>query len=513
MNKIEDLKQRKKDIALGGGEKAIEKQHASGKLCARERIAALLDEGSFAEIDAFVEHRSHSFGMESKKAAADGIVCGFGSIDGRNVCIFAQDFTVLGGSLGEMHAKKIVKMQQMAIKAGVPIIGINDSGGARVQEGIASLQGYGEIFFNNILASGVIPQISVILGPCAGGATYSPALTDFILMVNNVGRMFITGPEVIKTVTGEEVEQETLGGAMTHNEVSGVAHYVDDSEEECFDRIRELLSYLPQNNMEKTPRASVSDDPNRICEKLNTIIPESANKAYDMMEVIEELADDGIFMEYQPYFAKNIICGFLRLNGESVGVIANQPKMNGGSMDIDCSDKGARFIRTCDAYNIPLLTLQDVPGFLPGTQQEYGGIIRHGAKMLYAYGEATVPMVTIILRKGFGGAYIAMCSKNLGSDMVFAWPTAQIAVMGASGAANIVFKKEISSAEDKAAKRAEKIKEYEDEVANPYVAASLGYVDDVIVPSETRKYVINAFDMLKGKRVQRPSKKHGNIPL
>lgn len=513
MSKIDDLKEKKKIVSLGGGEAAIEKQHANGKLTARERIAAILDEGSFAEVDAFVEHRSHVFGMEKKKAAADGVVCGFGTIDGRSVCIYSQDFTVLGGSLGEMHAKKISKIQQMALKAGVPIIGINDSGGARVQEGIAALQGYADIFANNIHASGVIPQISVILGPCAGGATYSPALTDFIMMVNGVGKMFITGPDVIKTVTGEEVDQETLGGALTHNEISGVAHFMDDSEDDCFERIKQLLSFLPQNNMEKPQAMPTNDDLNRLCPLLDTIVPENPNKAYDMMAVIEELSDDGEFLEYQPLFAKNIICGFMRMNGESVGVIANQPKMNGGSLDIDASDKGARFIRTCDAYNIPMLTLQDVPGFLPGTNQEYGGIIRHGAKMLYAYGEATVPMVTVILRKGFGGSYIAMCSKALGSDMVFAWPSAQIAVMGASGAANIVFKKEIAAAEDKAAKRAEKIKEYEDEVANPYVAASLGYIDDVIIPSETRKYVINAFELLKSKRISHPAKKHGNIPL
>ncbi|MBS6374378.1 MAG: methylmalonyl-CoA carboxyltransferase [Erysipelotrichaceae bacterium] len=513
MNKIDDLKERKKVIALGGGEKAIEKQHASGKLTARERIAMLLDEGSFEEIDAFVTHRCTDFGMASKKTPADGVVCGFGLINGRRVCVYAQDFTVLGGSLGEMHAKKITKIQDLAIKAGVPLIGMNDSGGARVQEGIAALQGYGEIFARNISASGVIPQISVILGPCAGGATYSPALTDFILMVNNVGRMFITGPDVIKTVTGEEIEQETLGGARTHNEVSGVAHYMSDSEEECFDCIRELLSYLPQNNMETTPEVACDDDVNRLCPELDTIIPEQANKAYDMKKVIESLSDNGTFMEYQPLFARNLICGYMRLDGKSVGVIANQPNMMGGSLDIDASDKGARFIRTCDAFNIPLLTLQDVPGFLPGSAQEYGGIIRHGAKMLYAYGEATVPKITVITRKGFGGSYIAMCCKALGGDLVYAWPSAQIAVMGASGAANIVFRKEIKAADDPAALRVEKIKEYEDTVANPYVAGSLGYIDDVIVPSKTRQYIINAFDMLSGKRVSTVSKKHGNIPL
>lgn len=431
----------------------------------------------------------------------------------RPVYIFAQDFTVLGGSLGEKHADKICKVQRMALESGVPLIGIQDSGGARVQEGIDALAGFGNIFKNNVNASGVIPQISVILGPCAGGATYSPALTDFILMVENIGKMFITGPDVIKTVTGEEIDQETLGGAMTHNSVSGVAHYMDATEEECFARIRELLSYLPSNNMEKAPVVASDDDINRVDEKLNTIVPDNPNKAYDMMDIIESLADDGVFMEYQPLFAKNIICGFMRLNGKSVGVIANQPKMNGGCMDIDASDKGARFIRTCDAFNIPMLTLEDVPGFLPGSEQEYGGIIRHGAKMLYAYSEATVPMVTVITRKGFGGSYIAMCSKHLGADFVYAWPHAQLAVMGASGAANIVFRKEIKAADDPAAKRAEKIKEYEDTVANPYIGAARGYVDDVIEPALTRKYVISAFEILQNKRQTRPAKKHGNIPL
>ena len=513
MSKLDELKARKEKIRLGGGEKAIEKQHQSGKLTARERINHLLDEGSFVEIDAFVEHRCTQFGMLGKEAPGEGVVCGYGQIDGRPVYISAQDFTVLGGSLGEKHADKICKVQRMALESGVPLIGIQDSGGARVQEGIDALAGFGNIFKNNVNASGVIPQISVILGPCAGGATYSPALTDFILMVENIGKMFITGPDVIKTVTGEEIDQETLGGAMTHNSVSGVAHYMDATEEECFARIRELLSYLPSNNMEKAPVVASDDDINRVDEKLNTIVPDNPNKAYDMMDIIESLADDGVFMEYQPLFAKNIICGFMRLNGKSVGVIANQPKMNGGCMDIDASDKGARFIRTCDAFNIPMLTLEDVPGFLPGSEQEYGGIIRHGAKMLYAYSEATVPMVTVITRKGFGGSYIAMCSKHLGADFVYAWPHAQLAVMGASGAANIVFRKEIKAADDPAAKRAEKIKEYEDTVANPYIGAARGYVDDVIEPALTRKYVISAFEILQNKRQTRPAKKHGNIPL
>jgi len=440
-------------------------------------------------------------------------VSGYGTIDSRLVYIYAQDFTVIGGSLGEMHAAKIVKTQEMALKVGAPLIGINDSGGARIQEGVDALSGYGKIFFNNTIASGVIPQISVIMGPCAGGAVYSPALTDFIFMVQNTSKMFITGPNVIETVTGEKVSAEKLGGAMTHNSISGVAHFVDDSEEECINNIKELLSFLPQNNLETAPEKSVHDDINRIDEVLNDIIPDNPNKAYDMKEVIYTLADDKEFMEYQEYYAMNILTGFMRLNGRSVGVIASQPKVLAGCLDINASDKAARFIRTCDSFNIPILTLMDVPGFLPGTHQEYGGIIRHGAKMLYAYSEATVPKVTVITRKAYGGSYIAMCNKELGADVVLAWPTAEIAVMGPDGAANIIFKNEISEAEDKKLKRNEKIEEYRETVANPYTAAARGYVDAVIEPSQTRKRIISSFDMLTGKRVLRPVKKHGNIPL
>ncbi|MDI9495604.1 MAG: carboxyl transferase domain-containing protein [Bacillota bacterium] len=513
MDKLAELREKLEQIRSGGGQKTVDKQHQSGKLTARERILKLLDQGSFVEIDAFVEHRCTNFGMGKKKFPGDGVVSGYGTIDGRLVYIFAQDFTVMGGSLGEMHAAKIVKTQQMALKVGAPLIGINDSGGARIQEGVDALSGYGKIFYNNTLASGVIPQISVILGPCAGGAVYSPAITDFVFMVKNISKMFITGPNVIETVTGEKVSAEELGGAMTHNRVSGVAHFIDDTEEECMDHIRKLLSFLPQNNLETTPVQPVKDDINRTDDSLNHIIPDSPNKAYDMKNIILTLADCGEFLEYQPWYAQNIITGFMRLNGKSIGVVASQPKVLAGCLDINASDKAARFIRTCDAFNIPLLSLMDVPGFLPGTNQEYGGIIRHGAKMLYAFSEATVPKVTVITRKAYGGSYIAMCNKELGADMVFAWPTSEIAVMGPDGAANIIFKKEIEEAEDKNAKRAEKIEEYRDNVANPYTAAARGYVDAVIEPSETRKRIISSFDMLTGKREQRPQKKHGNIPL
>ncbi|MDF2676992.1 MAG: methylmalonyl-CoA carboxyltransferase [Bacillota bacterium] len=512
-DKLNELREKSEQLKLGGGQKAIDKQHENGKLTARERVLKLLDQGSFVEIDAFVEHRCVNFGMEKKKAPTEGVITGYGTIDGRLVYVFAQDFTVIGGSLGEMHAAKIVKAQQMALKVGAPIIGINDSGGARIQEGVDALSGYAKIFYNNTIASGVIPQISVILGPCAGGAVYSPALTDFIFMVQNVSKMFITGPDVIKTVTGEIVSGEKLGGAMTHNSISGVAHFVDDSEDECIERIKKLLSFLPQNNLETVPEKLTYDDINRVDEALNDIIPDNPNKAYDMKDIIYTLADSKEFLEYQPYFAQNIITGFMRLNGRSVGIIASQPKVLAGCLDINASDKAARFIRTCDSFNVPILTLMDVPGFLPGTTQEYGGIIRHGAKMLYAYSEATVPKVTIITRKAYGGSYIAMCCKELGADMVLAWPTAEIAVMGPDGAANIIFKKDISEAENQAEKRKEKINEYREKVANPYTAAARGYIDGVIEPSETRKRIISAFDMLSGKRETRPVKKHGNIPL
>lgn len=500
-------------IELGGGEKRIEKQHKSGKLTARERIKLLLDEGSFVEIDKYVKHRSVNFDMETCDAPADGVVTGYGTVDGRLIFVYAQDFTVVGGSLGEMHAAKICKVQDMALKMGAPIIGMNDSGGARIQEGVDALSGYGKIFYRNTISSGVIPQISVIMGPCAGGAVYSPALTDFIFMVEKTSMMFITGPQVIKSVTGEDVTQEELGGALTHNRTSGVAHFVDKTDEECIERIKLLLSYLPSNNLESAPMYENSDDINRIEERLNEIVPESSTKPYDMKEVINLIADEGSFLEVQPLYAQNIITGFIRLNGKSVGVIANQPRILAGCLDINASDKAGRFIRACDAFDIPLLNLVDVPGFLPGTEQEYGGIIRHGAKMLFAYSEATVPKVTLILRKAYGGAYLAMCSKDLGADQVLAWPSAEIAVMGPEGAANIIFKKDIANSDDPIATRQEKIEEYRNTVANPYTAAHRGFVDDVIIPSITRPRLISAFDMLESKRETRPSKKHGNLPV
>ena len=512
-SKIEELYERRSAIELGGGNAQIEKQHKRGKLTARERINILLDENSFVELDAFVEHRCNNFGMENKKRLGEGVVTGYGTIEGRLVYVFAQDFTVIGGSLGEMHAKKICKIQELAMKVGAPVIGLNDSGGARIQEGVDALSGYGRIFYNNTKASGVIPQISVIMGPCAGGAVYSPALTDFIFMINDTSKMFITGPQVIKTVTGEEVSAEKLGGAMTHNSVSGVAHFLDNTEEECLLGVRQLMSYLPSNNLEEPPSYESDENINRLNEKLNELVPENPNKPYDMKDIVKEIADNGEFLEVQPHFGKNIITGFIRLNGKSIGVIGNQPCVLAGCLDINASDKSSRFIRTCDAFNIPILNLIDVPGFLPGVDQEYGGIIRHGAKMLYAYSEATVAKVSIVVRKAYGGSYLAMCSKDMGADIVYAWPNAEIAVMGPSGAANIVFRKDIEASENPMETRHQKIDEYRNKVANPYVAAGRGFIDDVIEPAHTRARIINAFDMLATKREASPAKKHGNIPL
>lgn len=513
IDKINDLHSRLETIYAGGGEKRIEKQHKSGKMTARERINQLMDAGSFVELDAFIKHRCTEFGMEKEVTPAEGVVTGYGTVDGRLVYIYAQDFTVSGGSLGEMHAKKICKVLDLAMKMGAPVVGVNDSGGARIQEGVDALSGYGQIFYRNTMASGVIPQLSVIMGPCAGGAVYSPALTDFIFMVDKTSQMFITGPQVIKAVTGEEVTAEELGGGMTHNRTSGVAHFLSDNEQACIDDIKRLLSFLPSNNMETAPLFEAQDDLNRIDEALNTILPDNSNKAYDMKDIIRTVADNGDFFEVQPHYAQNIITGFLRLNGASIGVIANQPKVLAGCLDINASDKAGRFIRTCDAFNIPILNLIDVPGFLPGTTQEYGGIIRHGAKMLYAYSEATVPIVNVITRKAYGGAYLAMCSKDLGADMVFAWPQAEIAVMGPEGAANIIFKRDIENADNPAQARTEKIQDYKDRFATPYIAASRGYVDDVIEPATTRQRLISAFEMLASKREARPSKKHGNLPV
>lgn len=503
--KISDLKQRREIIKLAGGEKRIAKQHASGKLTARERIAKLLDPNTFVEIDQFVKHRCINFGMEKQENPGEGVTTGYGYVKGRLVFVFAQDFTVTGGSLGEMHAAKIVKVQKMALRVGAPIIGMNDSGGARIQEGIDALAGYGDIFFQNTLASGVIPQISVIMGPCAGGAVYSPAITDFIYMVDKTSKMFITGPQVIKTVTQEIVDAETLGGAMTHNEKSGVAHFIADNDEQCMEQIRYLLGFLPNNNQEQPPLYTSEDDSQRMEETLNSIIADDPHIPYDMKEVIKLIVDGGEYYEIQPYFAKNIIICLARLAGQTVGIIANQPAYMAGCLDINASDKSARFIRFCDAFNIPLLNLVDVPGFLPGINQEHGGIIRHGAKMLFAYSEATVPKITVITRKAYGGAYIGMCSRHLGADMVFAWPSAEIAVMGAAGAANIIFRGE-SNVE-------EKIEQYARDFATPYKAAERGYVDQVIEPKETRSKIIAVLKMLTKKTENRPKKKHGSIPL
>ncbi|SHK36452.1 methylmalonyl-CoA decarboxylase subunit alpha [Tepidibacter formicigenes] len=513
LEKLEVLREKRKKIELGGGEKRIQKQHKSGKLTARERLNILFDEASFVELDAFVKHRCTNFGMDKVDAPGEGVVTGYGKVDGRLVYAFAQDFTVLGGSLGEMHAKKIEKVVDLALKMGAPIIGLNDSGGARIQEGVDALSGYGRVFYKNTIASGVIPQISAIMGPCAGGAVYSPALTDFIFMVDKTSQMFITGPQVIKTVTGEDVSAERLGGAMTHNTTSGVAHFISSNDEQCVLDIRKLLSFLPSNNMEKTPVLETGDDPNRIIDNLNFIIPENSNKPYDMKKIIRYVVDNEDFFEVQPYFAQNIITGFARINGESVGIIGNQPTYMAGCLDINAADKASRFIRICDAFNVPILNFVDVPGFLPGIAQEYGGIIRHGAKMLYAYSEATVPKVTIIVRKAYGGSYLAMCSKDMGADLVYAWPSAEIAVMGPEGAANIIFRKEIKEADNPQEGRQMKIKEYKDEFATPYKAAERGFVDDVIEPSLTRIRLCDAFDVLRSKRENRPPKKHGNIPL
>lgn len=513
VDKLTELQYRRSQIEKGGGEAKIKKQHDSKKLTARERINMLLDEGSFVELDAFVTHRCSEFGMDRVEAPGEGVVTGYGTVDGRLTYVYAQDFTVIGGSLGEMHAKKICKVMDMAAKMGAPIIGMNDSGGARIQEGIDALSGFGEIFFRNTRNSGVIPQISVIMGPCAGGAVYSPAITDFIFMVEKTSQMFITGPQVIKSVTGEDVTSEDLGGASVHASKSGVAHFTAKSDEECIAQIRRLLSFIPSNNLEGTPVSETADDINRLSESLTTIVPDDSGKAYDVKQVIEQIVDGGDFMEVQAEFAKNIIVGFAKMNGISVGIIANQPKFMAGSLDINSSDKAARFIRFCDSFNIPLVTLTDVPGYFPGVDQEQGGIIRHGAKLLYAYSEATVPKINVILRKAYGGAYIAMSSKHVGADIVMAWPTAEIAVMGPDGAANIIFKKDIANSADPIATRAEKIQEYRNKFASPYVAAARGYVDDVIEPDSTRPRIIAALEMLMSKRDSLPAKKHGNLPV
>jgi propionyl-CoA carboxylase beta chain len=511
--KLERMRQRVRSAETGGGEARIEKQHASGKMTARERLDFLLDEGTFEEFDKLVVHRSRDFGLDKQLYPGDGVVTGHGLVEGRRVFVFAQDFTVFGGSLSETHAEKICKVMDLALKVGAPVVGLNDSGGARIQEGVVSLGGYADIFLRNTLASGVVPQISCIMGPCAGGAVYSPAITDFNVMVKDTSYMFITGPDVIKTVTHEDVTKDELGGALTHNRVSGVAHFVADSDEHALRMVRELLSFIPSNNMDDPPVGPVTDPPDRVEEKLNSIVPESSNQPYDIREVINAVVDEGYFFEVHQLFAPNIVVGFARLGGRSVGIVANQPAYLAGVLDIDASVKGARFVRFCDCFNIPLVTFEDVPGFLPGVSQEHGGIIRHGAKLLYAFAEATVPKVTVITRKAYGGAYCVMASKHIRTDINFAWPTAEIAVMGAEGAVGLLYRRELAEAEDAAAARKTRVSEFEEKFANPYVAAERGFVDEVIEPSLTRPKLIRALTLLQDKRDTNPPKKHGNIPL
>ncbi len=511
--KLTRLQELSEEARLGGGPDRIQAQHDRGKLSARERLDLLLDEGSFVELDRFVTHRSSDFGLGDKKVLGDGVVTGYGTVHGRLVYVFSQDFTVFGGSLSEAHAEKIVKLQDMALKNGAPIIGLNDSGGARIQEGVVSLGGYADIFLRNTLASGVIPQISVILGPCAGGAVYSPAITDFVYMVRGTSFMFVTGPNVVKTVTHEDIDMEGLGGADVHASKSGVAHFAADSEPECLASVREMIQYLPSNNRELPPETASADPHDRRDEGLLTVVPENPNHPYDMREVIRAVVDDGDFYEVHEKFAANILCGFARIGGHSVGIVANQPAVLAGVLDIDSSDKGGRFVRFCDAFNIPLVVLEDVPGFLPGVAQEHGGIIRHGAKLLYAFAEATVPKVTVITRKAYGGAYDVMNSKHIRGDVNLAWPQAEIAVMGPKGAVEVLFRKEIAASDDPEAATDARIEEYRETFAHPYIAASRGFVDDVIDPRDTRPRLVSALDMLRNKRDENPVRKHGNIPL
>jgi acetyl-CoA carboxylase carboxyltransferase component len=511
--KATQLKELRHEAVHAGSEAAVEKQHAKGKMTARERIEKLLDPGSFHELDTFVRHRTHEFDMLKNRPWGDAVVTGHGTIDGRPVCVFSQDFTVFGGSLGEVMAEKMCKIMDLAAKIGCPVIGINDSGGARIQEGVVSLGAYGDVFVRNVMCSGVIPQISLIMGPCAGGAVYSPAMTDFIFMVKETSHMFITGPDVIKTVTGEEPTFEELGGAMTHNTKSGVAHFASDDEEACLEDARYLFSFLPNNNLELPPRVQSGDDPQRMEMELDSIVPDSPNKPYDMRNVVRLIVDDGEFFEVHEHFAPNIICGFSRLDGYPIGIVGNQPAQMAGVLDIDASEKAARFVRFCDAFNIPLITFTDVPGFLPGTTQEWGGIIRRGAKLLYAFTEATVPKITVITRKAYGGAYDVMNSKHMLADFNFAWPQAEIAVMGPEGAVNIIYRRDIQSSPTPDERRLKLIDDYKARFANPYTAAERGYIDDVFLPHETRPRLINALETLKNKRVERPKRKHGNIPL
>jgi propionyl-CoA carboxylase beta chain len=511
--KIEGLGRLREAAAHPASEQAVERQRERGKLTARERIELLLDPGTFVELDRYRVHRSYNFGLEENRPLGDGVITGYGEVMGRKVCVFSQDFTVFGGSLGEVYAQKICKVMDLALDTGCPVVGINDSGGARIQEGVLSLAGYADIFHRNVLASGVIPQISVVMGPCAGGAVYSPAITDFIFMVEGTSHMFITGPDVIRSVTGEEVSFEDLGGAGTHNTKSGVAHFAAPDEESCLEDVRYLLSFMPQNNLETAPYYKPVDSPQRMEEELATLIPDSPQKPYDIRGAIGLVVDDGEFYEVQEGWAQNLVVGFARLDGHAIGVVGNQPMILAGTLDIDASVKGARFVRFCDAFSIPLLTFVDVPGFLPGTDQEWGGIIRHGAKLLYAFSEATVPKMTVITRKAYGGAYDVMNSKHIGADVNVAWPTGEVAVMGAAAAVNIIFRRQIAEAEDPEAKRAELIASYKEQFNNPMVAAEMGYIDDVIDPRETRPYLIKALEMIHTKRPERPPRKHGNIPL
>jgi acetyl-CoA carboxylase carboxyltransferase component len=510
--RLVDLERRRDEALHPAPERTVQRQREKGKMLARERIEYLLDPGSFQELDMFARHRAFESGIE-ERPYTDGVITGMGTVEGRPVCVFAQDFTVFGGALGEVFGEKIHKIMDLALKLGVPMVGLNDGAGARIQEGVVSLDAYGGIFFRNVQSSGVIPQISVILGPCAGGAVYSPAMTDFIFMVRETSHMFITGPDVVKTVTGEEVSLEELGGAGSHSSKSGVATFVSEDEKSCLDDVKYLLSFLPSNNLEEPPRGPFDDDPERRCEELYQLMPESPNVPYDMKKLIEIVVDDGDFFEYFPHWARSIVCGFARLNGRPVGIVGNQPMVLAGVLDIESSEKAARFVRTCDAFNIPLVTFVDVPGFLPGVDQEYGGIIRHGAKLLYSYCEATVPRIQVITRKAYGGAYVVMDSKSVGSDLAFAWPTAELAVMGPQGAVEIIYRRELQAAADPMARRAELVEEYTERYANPYIAAERGYVDDVIDPADTRIKLIRGLEMLRSKREELPKRKHGNVPL
>jgi propionyl-CoA carboxylase beta chain len=510
---LDELRERTRRAEEGGGAERRERQHREGKLTARERVSGLLDDGTFEELDKLVEHRCLDFGMDRQKIPGDGVVSGFGRVDGRLVCVFAQDFTVFGGSLSETNAQKICKVMDLAVKMGVPVVGLNDSGGARIQEGVASLGGYADIFLRNTLASGVVPQISAILGPCAGGAVYSPAITDFNVMVKDTAYMFVTGPDVIRTVTHEEVTKDELGGAMTHNSRSGVAHFAVDDDRACLQLIRELLSYLPSNNLEEAPAVATSDPPDRDAPELDTLVPSEPTKPYDMKQLVRAVVDEARFLEVHEHWAPNVVVGFARVAGRSCGVVANQPAHLAGCLDIDASVKAARFVRFCDAFNVPLVTFEDVPGFLPGTGQEYGGIIRHGAKLLYAFAEATVPKVTVITRKAYGGAYCVMASKHIRTDFNYAWPTAEIAVMGPEGAVNVLYRRELAAAADPAAVRRQKVAEFREKFANPYVAADRGFIDEIIEPRTTRRRIASALAMARSKRDRNPPKKHGNIPL